>query len=437
MDTTPVATGVPGRAHATAREFEHDFDLADFESRSIVNVFARWAFGYPQTHYLRHALLPALGYLIGHKFITRFDDVQEVLHQHEVFAVPFGPKIERLNGGRLNFLLGMAHGEEYERMHQRVAQAFRREDVPGIVTPRAAEYSKSILDSHRPQCEIDAVQDLITAVPTLICEEYYGVPIPDKVAFGQWTIAMSNYLFGDPTDDKVKQRIGIAGGDRVHAVVTSAVRNAKASGAAQGVMARLLEMQRAEPHSTPPEEKLSDEVIVSFLIGMITGFVPTNTMAAGNMLIMLLQRPDFMDRTCAAVRSGDDDLLKRCLFEAMRFKPLNPGPYRVCMREYAVATGTGRPTRIKRWDKVLAATQYAMFDSKRVHDPHTFNPDRPASDYMVFGYGMHWCIGAYMAQAQITQTFKALLANGPVRASDWCETEFFGMFPAHLKVRFA
>ena len=92
---------------------------------------------------------------------------------------------------------------------------------------------------------------------------------------------------------------------------------------------------------------LSDVVIRSYLIGMITGFVPTNTMAAGHMLEMLLRRPDFMAPTLAAARAGDDDRLKRCLFEAMRFWPLNPGPFRVCLADYTIAAGKGHGKTIK------------------------------------------------------------------------------------------
>lgn len=436
MDTpTPAAAGEHGRADSTAQPLKHDFKLADFESRSLANRFSRWALGYPQVHHLKFLLRPLIGLFIGHKFIAHFDDVQEVLRQDDVFAVPFGPKIELLNGGP-NFLLGMADGKDYQRIHRQVAQAFRREDVPGIVAPLSSEFTKAILDKHQPTGEIDAMQDLITAVPTLICEKYYGVPITDKIGFGQWAMAMGNFLFGDPTDDKKKREIGVAGGERVRAVVDTAIRNAKASGAApDSVLHRLLQMQAAEPKETPIEEKLTDAVIRSFLIGMITGFVPTNTMAAGNMLIMLARYPEFMARACAAARSGDDPLLKRCLFEAMRFRPLNPGPYRICQRDYTIAAGTRRATRVKVGDKVLAGTQYAMFDPTRVTDPHQFNPDRPASIYMLFGHGLHWCIGAYIAETQIMQTFKGLLARGPVTA-DWRETEYFGMFPAHLKVRF-
>ena len=57
-----------------------------------------------------------------------------------------------------------------------------------------------------------------------------------------------------------------------------------------------------------------------------------------------------------------------------------------------------------------------MFDERGVVEPKKFDPDRRSHESMVFGYGLHWCIGAFLARAQITQTFKPLLKRGIRRA---------------------
>src|SRR5205807_10621889 len=99
----------------------------------------------------------------------------------------------------------------------------------------------------------------------------------------------------------------------------------------------------------------------------------------------------------------------------MPFMPLNPGPSRICAADYTVPPETPRKTTIERGTKLLAGTESAMFDNRRVVRPRTFNPDRPPTDYMLFGHGLHWCVGAYIAEAQITQTFKALLVQKRLR----------------------
>jgi cytochrome P450 len=411
------------------------FDLTDLRRQNLVERLVQRLVDNPQWLFaiLRRfrpiAHLPFTNWWI----VTRFDDVQEILAHDRIFPVPFGDKVKALDGGP-NFLLGMEADADYWRYQKQLTQAFKLDDVAKIVAPLAGEFARQIIDGSGGR--LDAVQNFITLVPTKICERYYGVPIADdaKVAFGQWMIAMSNYMFGDPTDKPAYRRVALAAGERVRPLVDRAILGAKAGvGSADTVLARLIEMQRAGA------EGLTAEIIRTFLIGMITGFVPTNTMAAGHILEILLRRPDFMRRTRAAALAGDDELLKRCLFEAMRFKPLNPGPMRNCAADYTIAAGTPRATRIRKGAKLLAGTQSAMFDERRVIRPNEFNPNRPASNFMLFGYGLHWCLGAFIAEVQITQTLKALLLTKGLRRAPGKagQLHLLGPFPEHLVVEFA
>jgi cytochrome P450 len=79
-----------------------------------------------------------------------------------------------------------------------------------------------------------------------------------------------------------------------------------------------------------------------------------------------------------------------------------------------------------------------MFDERRVDNPRDFNPGRPASHYMLFGYGLHWCVGAFIAKAQITQTLKALLLKDNLRRAEGPDGQLrrLGPFPEHLVVEF-
>jgi hypothetical protein len=57
---------------------------------------------------------------------------------------------------------------------------------------------------------------------------------------------------------------------------------------------------------------------------------------------------------------------------------------------------------------------------------------------MLFGYGLHWCTGAFIAAAQITQTMKALLVQPNLRPAkgDAGAMQNLGPFPQHLTVEF-
>jgi cytochrome P450 len=416
------------------------FDLQDLQP-SGWSKWLQWIFDEPHwLFWLLREFWPIPKFLRW-AFVTRYDDVAEVLEHDVVFQVPFEKKVRKLNDypkDGPNFLLGMQRGQDYWLCQRQVMQAFHRDDVTKIVAPLAAEFSNKIIagaeKTSNETKSVDAIEGLITRVPILICKEYYGVEIPkrDEVDFGHWVIAMSMYTFGNPFDNPRYERAAIAAGIRVRALIDDAIVRANAHPRAPStVLDRLLAMRNRESN-------LTDIVIRSYLIGMITGFVPTNTMAAGHMLEMLLRRPKFMAAAKEAALAGDDERLTRCLFEAMRFMPLNPGPFRICATDYTIAAGTARETTIERGTKLLAGTESAMFDNRRVVRPRTFNPDRPPTDYMLFGHGLHWCVGAYIAEAQITQTFKALLVRKRLRPAKGRNGKLktLGPFPWHLTVEF-
>jgi len=77
-----------------------------------------------------------------------------------------------------------------------------------------------------------------------------------------------------------------------------------------------------------------------------------------------------------------------------------------------------------------------MFDERKIKLPGEFDPERPAEDYMVFGYGQHWCIGAFIAFAKITQTFKVLLRYESLRRADGPSGQLgrINIYPAHMMV---
>jgi cytochrome P450 len=416
------------------REALDSFDVSDLQAKGFGAKLARRLIDHPQWLLALLRTWWPIPKICNWVLVTRFEDVQEVLGHDDVFPVPFGKKVQLLNGGpnSLNFLLGMKADDEYWAVQRDVMEAFPLDDISSIVAPEAERITKDILAQSGGS--LDAIQDLITLVPTRLCQTYYGVLIPaeKETLFGQWTIAMSTFMFGDPTDNPAYRRCAVAGAERVRGLIDQAIRAAKASpNSSNTVLARLLAMQQRNP-------RLTDERIRSYLIGMITGFVPTNTMAAGHMLEMLFRRPDFMAAARSAAIAGDDERLRRCLFETMRFKPLNPGPFRDCARDYTIAAGTSRAKTIPAGTKLLVSTQSAMFDSRRVDNPRKFDPDRPAFNFMLFGSGLHWCTGAFIAAAQITQTFKALLVKPNLRPASGRagRLQLLGPFPQHLTVEF-
>lgn len=417
-----LAGGSPGQ---TRELFDPAVLKSDGLASRITQYFIRRPFGI-MAFLRRYWPVAKIG---NWAIITRYDDVAEALQNDKAVAVPFGEKMKKMAAGP-NFVLGMADSDAYQAMHKEIVNAFPREDNEDLIAPFAYIEAKSLLDEAGGK--IDAISQLLTMVPTRICEEYYGLKIEDKENFARWTIAMSCYMFGDPSNDPELEKVAIEASTQVRPIVDEAIDRAQAGPTGDTVVARFVQRQKEDPGAMP------DNVIRGIMLGMITGFVPTNTMASGHMLELLLSKPDWMRQARHAARNGDDALLQGCLFEAMRFWPINPGPFRVAGQDVVIAAGTRREKLIKKGTNLVVSTQSAMHDPRRVTNPKVYDPSRKRNDSMLMGFGLHWCIGAPLAYAQITQTFKALLELDNIRRAPGDEGKMttFGPFPSSLWVHY-
>lgn len=370
--------------------------------------------------------------------VFRYDDVREVLLHDREFAVPWSQNMREVTDER-NFVLGMAKDATYERSYKHLAEAFTFDDIERHVTRASAELATCIVEEAKTALRpFDAVAALITAVPARLCRTYYGLAIAaqDEALFAQWTLAISSHIFG-PFKDEARTRNAMAASEGLRDTITRSIEDAR-QGVFRGVvMQRLIGLQ-ARLAKRPEDPQLDNETLRAYFYGMVLGFIPTDVLAGGNMLEVLLRRPDILERARAAALADDDELLWKCLREALRFRHINPGPLRECASDYILGAGSISAHRFPAGARVLALAQSAMFDARRVPRPGVYDPGRGEEDYFTFGVGQHWCIGAYIAKAQITQTFKPLLKCEHLRAArtwPWIRVKRYNdLFPLSLDV---
>lgn len=429
--------------HATS------FDPQALERRDIVNALVMALARYPLLQRLLDLArwwTPAVRWG-GMTIVLRHDDVRRVLGDAEAFPVPWGKKMEWITGpsaggaspgcpvgaGR-NFVLGMPDRQApYDSDYELLARAFHEDDVQKKVGGLALAATENQL--HCNQSTIDIIEHLITAVPTLLCGSYFGLTLPaDTTTFAKCTLAASSFVFGPEFDElqaarpSRKLRLAQAAAPHIQCVIRRSIQTARQAVAADNAPdTPLVRLVRGTA---------DDDDVHSMLFGMVLGFIPTNVLAGGNILETLLDQPAFMAKVLEAVDADDDVLLWRCLRETLRFRNINFGPLRICKKDTELQA-EGGTWRIREGDRVLASTQSAMFDQRRVQHPHEFDSGRPEQDYMVFGTGLHWCLGAYIAQAQLTAMFKVLFSRYKVERVPGRKGRMkrFQVFPLHLHVK--
>lgn len=420
FDKIAAARAISGQENASSEDAFDFNDLGPDGRRSaILRRLWLWSSRVAFAFFRIFWPFPKFGRLV---IITRNADVRAVLSKPEIFAVPYGEEMKELGGDKATFVLGL-EGAEQHGQHELIRGLIEPPDADWLVQ-RTRQIAGTLLDAS--QGRIDVMKDLITRVAAETCAEYFGLSVDDPDAFAEWSMAISALLFADPFGNPATRKLGLAGALRVRSVIDAARERLSSTapmppeGLDKTILQRLV------------DNGISDDEIRAIMVGMITGFIPTTTLAAGNIIEQLLWTRGGLDEVAAAARkaSGGDktarERLEQLLLEAARLNPaLNPGQWRYAVQDGSVPTRWGSH-QIPAGSILLVATASAM------------RGDSSQSNELVFGSGVHACLGKTLAMAQITAIFESLLSMEGVRASkgQWGRIFRVGVFPRRLDMEF-
>ena len=385
----------------------------------------------PLIYRFSRAFMPVMP-LAGLIHVTRDAEVRAVLSRPVDFPVPFGPEMAELGGGA-TFMLGL-DGPEHARLNSIMAGLIRREDADWMAA-KSGEFAAALLEGSKGR--IDVVQDLIKRVPAEIALRLFGLQCDDVDGFADWTIALSAMLFGDPYGKPAVRAVAVNAAHRLGAVIDDALARA-AQRMAQGLLTDDTLLARLV--LTQAEHGLTNAEIRAMVTGMITGFVPTNTLAGSNMLEVLARHPHGWAAAVTAAQAGDSDTMRALILEAGRMNPaLSPGQFRHCPADTTL-TVDGRAVTIKAGSSLLVSTASAMRDKRAWDRPDDFVMGRTQDADLLFGFGPHACIGRHLAEAQLTALFMALFARPDLAPSKaWRDrgVKRVGPFPRHWVMTYA
>ena len=376
---------------------------------------------------------------IGDKvLVTRHADVRQVLSLSAAYSVRrYGSRMRETGP---DFFLG--HDAGRQRQDERDAAlgaiqslgTLRPRDIAAHETQAVIQQRAKGVGSPRPPgrqpCYLDVVEDLADRVPVRIAEDYFGLRNPSGRTLLEWIQLTSWYIFNPFASGEDRER-AIRAGEQMKEHVRRLVQSGRAHPPRGTVLAELL--------ATP----LSDEAVARTLTGMVAGSLgppPRFFAKAVNRLLGLRGRT--RRRLAEAARDRDFAGVETYLLEAARFDPDPSLLYRACER--VGTTLAGHP--IATGDTVVCFVQSALRDGRSIAAPWRFRLGRPAAELMLFGHGLHECIGRGVGMATLTGMAQPLFAlpglrRAPGRAGSLRDGPL-GEFPAqnypqHLGVLFA
>ena len=405
---------------------------ADAANKARVALFWKWVTERPKEIFANLRSHAPVFRIPGAIVLTSRADVSAVLNHPSAFSVQtYAPKINELAG---SFILGMDDGPTYVREVSILRLAASRDDVWRVqdIARRRAEQA---IERAKHSGRIDLVRDLSRAVPTAIVQEYFGVSAPESGVgvLKHWLRRMFWHIFLNlPNDPQVREEAVLAGSE-FNAHVDSLIKGMQAEIEAghelePTVLGRLVGLQSSE------SSRLDDVGVRRNIAGLVIGAVDTTSKMIAYAIAELLERSDALRGATEAAAAGDSRILRQYLFEASRFRPQNSILYRICHEPFTVSSGTSSELKIPAGAFVIAATQSAMMDPDRIQAPAEFRIDRPETDYILFGEGMHVCFGRFFNEFVVPSICMPLLALPNLRAD--CPMEFEGPFPDSFLLAF-
>ncbi len=361
--------------------------------------------------------------------VSRYIDVQEVLSRPNIFGVTYTEKMRIITDGS-NFFLGMNNSAKYTRDVSNMRLVVRRTDVDNIIVPMVEDFANSIVTNSNGQ--MDIVQELTRIVPVLFTGLYMGIPGPSHDELIDWTSTMFQYLFypdnSTEFDDKAVQSA-----KKTRDYLDKLIQDRKLNNEKHDdILGRCLELQTS---NTPG---MTDIDIRNNLLGIIIGAIPTTSKAAALVIDYLLDHPERLAIAQSSAKNDDNETIRKIVLESLRFNSFGAGIFRTTLEPYTIAKGSFRSKKIPKGSTVIALTQSAMLDGRKITNPKSFNLNRADYQYMHFGYGLHTCFGEHINMVQIPIIVKSLLkCNNLARAAgEQGKMKSIGQFPAHLHVQF-
>jgi cytochrome P450 len=241
------------------------------------------------------------------------------------------------------------------------------------------------LDRIAPAGRADLYQEVGATVPVHTISAALGLPVDDRDQFFDWAVTMTH-----PTaPPEERQAASQAVADYVAPLI--AARRTQPS---DDLLSTLVQASVPDDVGDGVDLRpLSDDELNTFVRLFIIAGAGTTFRAYGALMYQLLTHPEQLDEVRA-----DRSLIPAAIDESLRIEQPLAFIGRVAARPCTLS-GLDVPER----SYVEVSLSGANHDPASFADPERFDIHRPNADRgIAFGFGIHRCVGAHLAQAELS-----------------------------------
>jgi cytochrome P450 len=324
-----------------------------------------------------------------------------------------------LNRRRTSIL--SAEGEEHTRLRRLVGKAFSPRAADRL-RPFMREVVDGLVDAVAPTGHADVAVDICEPYPIPIICELLGAPKEDWKEFSRWATDVLRIFNGNLAVD---MPIIVAAQDELDEYTRGLIADRR-SKPAEDLITDLIAAEEAG-------DKLSTEELVMMVEAVIVGGTDTTRNQLGCAVALLAEYPEQW-----RLLADQPELAPRAVEETMRYFGAVRGTGRFASEDIEY-----RGVLFPAGTFIAPSMAAANFDGSVFRDPLRFDITRePAGQpQLTFGSGIHYCLGAALARAELQEALPLLARRLPDLAVDgpitW-KPNAVGIFgPEHLPVTFS
>jgi cytochrome P450 len=328
--------------------------------------------------------------------LSRFDDVAGALRDWPTYSSKLGPAPENPDDdGRKYSVISMDPPR-----HDRI-----RGVLKGFFTPKAVAAMEDALqtvvthhlDRLRPGTTVDAMEAFAFSVPTDVIGDLLGVPKADREQLRVWWEAFLTRHEGEvampPSAIEANRKISAYIGDLIEE---------RRSNPGEDLISIVLRATFDDPE-VGGERSLTPHEVLMFANLLSAAGSETTQKLISNGLVALHDHPDQWQRII-----NDHSLIPAAVNEALRYDTPSHWVARTLTRpveKHGVTMNAG--------DWVLLLLGSANRDERRYDSPDRFIINRPRGTDVYFGWGIHICLGQWLARREAQLVFEYVAKKFP------------------------
>jgi cytochrome P450 len=332
-------------------------------------------------------------------YLFRHEDVESVLRNRlfindrsktsDYSACPVASPVRRTFWETLEQSLLLTDLPDHTRNRSLVNNSFSRQSAQQL-TPFIRESADAIFDRIFKQGEMDIARDFAAPLPVVVIARIMGLEISDHEMIRNWSRPIADAMATEASSKIYDDALRMVN-DFTHHLKLAFRDKRKHPG--DDMISSLLQTHN---DGDPGEDKL-----VSMCAQIMVAGQETTIDAIGNSILALLQHPEQLEEL-----QSNPGLIPNAVQELFRYN----SPIQIAMIRFPTDDIEIGGQQICQGDGVTAMLGSANHDPERFDNPERLDITRDFKGRdVIFGQGIHRCLGAHLAQLELEIALETLL----------------------------